>query len=512
MPFQEQPVPPDDTQSTASHFRPTEPRRPTPTPARSVPAWALLAIMVIAINSLVVTLTLVLTTDEPIAQTPIRKHITIMVGGDVREIDTQVATVGDLLREQAIQLADNDAISTSIETLLSDGMHITINRARQVNLHIDDTESTLETPFTNPQDILSNQNIILNSHDEVWLDGTMAEHSALASWPVPVNEIMIERAIAVTITDGDTQTVLETTADTVGDALFEAGITVYLTDSVSPAIGSPLTADTRIRIERARPVTIQVDSISIETRVQGGTVLDALSESGIALIGLDYTIPAETDPITGGMIIYVLRVTEEIISADEPIPYETLMQADSELELDQRRTIQAGQNGILRVYERIRYENGVEVGREPGGTEVVQAVQNQIIAYGTQIVVRSLYTPDGAVEYWRRLRVYATSYHPEALGGDNVTAIGMTLQHGVIGANPNIIPYRTQMYVPGYGVGIVADTGGARSSPYWIDLGYSDADYVSWHRYVDIYLLTPIPENVNYLLPTWQPMRGIPDN
>src|SRR5690606_4790209 len=146
----------------------------------------------------------------------------------------------------------------------SDGMHITINRARQVSLRIDDTERTLETPFTNPQDILNNQNITLNPHDEVWLDGTMAEHSALVSWPVPVNEIMIEQAIAVTIMDGDTQTLIETTADTVGDALFEAGITVYLTDSVSPAIGRPLTADTQIRIERARPVTTQVDGISIE--------------------------------------------------------------------------------------------------------------------------------------------------------------------------------------------------------------------------------------------------------
>jgi resuscitation-promoting factor RpfB len=510
MQFQEQPVPPDDTHPTSPNFRPTEPRRPKP--ARSLPIWALFAIIIIALVSLVATLTLILTTGEPIAQTPIRKHVTVFVGGDVREIDTQVATVGDLLREQGIQLADNDAISTSGETLLSDGMHITINRARNVSLRIDNEERTLETPFTNPQDILTNQNITLNPRDEIWLDGTAAEHSALASWPVPVNEITIEQAIAVTIVDGESQTILETTADTVGDALFEAGIIVYLTDSISPAIGSPLTPNTQITIERARPVTIQVDSISIETRVQGGTVLDALSESGITLIGLDYTIPAETDPITGGMTIYVLRVTEEIISAEETIPYETILQADAALELDQRRTIQAGQNGILRVYERIRYENGVEVGREPSGTEVIQAAQNHIIAYGTQIVVRSLYTPDGAVEYWRRLRVYATSYHPEALGGDNVTAIGMTLQHGVIGANPNIIPYRTQMYVPGYGLGIMADTGGARSSAYWIDLGYSDVDYVSWHQYVDIYLLTPVPENVNYLLPVWQPMNGIPDN
>jgi 3D (Asp-Asp-Asp) domain-containing protein len=44
--------------------------------------------------------------------------------------------------------------------------------------------------------------------------------------------------------------------------------------------------------------------------------------------------------------------------------------------------------------------------------------------------------------------MYATSYHPEALGGDDVTAIGMTLRKGIIASNPNVIRYRTQVYVP----------------------------------------------------------------
>ena len=64
------------------------------------------------------------------------------------------------------------------------------------------------------------------------------------------------------------------------------------------------------------------------------------------------------------------------------------------------------------------------------------------------------------------------------------------------------------MYVPGYGLGLMADTGGPRSSPYWIDLGYSDEDYVPWSRYIDVYLLAPVPAEVDYLLPTWTPLRG----
>ncbi|MDQ7027358.1 MAG: ubiquitin-like domain-containing protein [Anaerolineae bacterium] len=509
MPSVEPPIAPDDTLPTPIYNRPTEPHRPK---TRFLPNWALLALITLAALSIIVTLTLVLRDGEPITTTSIYKNITLVADGDVRDIDSQAATVGDLLREQTIQLDENDAISISLDALLVEGMRITINRARTVTLVIDEEQRTINTPFTNPQDILNNQAIILNPSDLVWLDGTAAEQSAIASWSVPVNEIVIQRAISITIVDGASEIIIDTTSDTVGDVLFEAGIVVYLTDIVSPNVSTTLAPDTRIVIDRARPVTIQVDRTTIETRVQGATVLDALSEAGIALVGLDYTIPPETEPVTADMTIHVLRVTEEIVSTEESIPYDSTMQADPNLELDQRRILQSGQEGMRRIDERLRYENGVEVGREPAGSEITQAPQNEIIAYGTQIIVRSMDTPQGTVEYWRRLRVYATSYKPEALGGDNITAIGMTLQHGIIGANPRIIPYRTNLYVADYGIGIMADTGGARSSPYWIDLGYSDEDYVAWHGYVDIYLLTPIPENVNYLLPPWRPMRGLPDN
>jgi len=57
------------------------------------------------------------------------------------------------------------------------------------------------------------------------------------------------------------------------------------------------------------------------------------------------------------------------------------------------------------------------------------------------------------------------------------------------------------VYVPNYGIGLVADTGGPRSTRLWIDLGYSDEDFRPWARRVDVYLLTPVPAHINYLLP-----------
>lgn len=511
MPIPEPPSHADDTRPTSWDVRPTEPRRPK---RRSLlPLWLSIALILVAGVSLIFTIAFALRQPSaPIALAPNAVNITVIINGKAQTMNTQAATVDDLLREENILLRGQDAISETRDTALIDGMTLTIDRARNVDITIDGVAQSLRTPYENPKDILDSANIQIKADDLIWLDGTQARRDLLPQWTVPVSEIIIERTHTVTIVDGEETQTLVTTADTVGDALLEANIDLFLTDIVSPDLSTQLSQSTRITIDRAKPVTILVDGTTVDTRVRGETVADALSESGIALVGLDYAVPAEDMPIDSEMQIQIVRVTERIDSYEETLGYDTVFQADANMELDQRQVIQAGQTGIRRYDERVRYENGEEISREPIGEELVRAPQNEVIAYGTNIVMRPIQTPDGTKQYWRKLRVYATSYKPESVGGSTTTAIGMTLQKGIIGADPTIIPYRTNMYVEGYGTGIMADTGGARSSPYWIDLGYSDEDFEGWHWYTDVYLLAPVPENINYLLPAWRPMRGLPDN
>jgi 3D (Asp-Asp-Asp) domain-containing protein len=186
------------------------------------------------------------------------------------------------------------------------------------------------------------------------------------------------------------------------------------------------------------------------------------------------------------MIIRVIRVTEQVIAEQTMIRFETVYQADSNLELDQRKVTQEGQNGIQQTNIRVRYENGVEISRNQENSSIAKQPLNRLIAYGTNIVLRTVNTPDGPKEYWRKIRMYATSYHPSALGGDDVTATGRKLVKGVVGIDPKLIRYGTELYVEGYGVGVAADTGAPRSYRLWIDLGYDDASWINWHRYVDV--------------------------
>ena len=58
------------------------------------------------------------------------------------------------------------------------------------------------------------------------------------------------------------------------------------------------------------------------------------------------------------------------------------------------------------------------------------------------------------------------------------------------------------VYIPGYGQAIVRDVGsGYQGSHYWIDLGYSDSEFVGWHKNVTIYFLAPAPAYVPWALP-----------
>ncbi|MXV93547.1 MAG: hypothetical protein F4Z94_09065, partial [Chloroflexi bacterium] len=174
---------------------------------------------------------------------------------------------------------------------------------------------------------------------------------------------------------------------------------------------------------------------------------------------------------------------------------------------DKTSEIQPAQPGIRETITLARYENGSEVSRETAESQLVQPPQNQIIGYGTKpVVLGAVNTPAGPREYWRVLCMYATSYSPRSSGGNTITAIGETLRRGIVASDPDLIPYRSDVFVPGYGVGYMADTAGYRSAPYWIDLGFSDADYSrDWHEYVKVYLLTPLPARFNALLPASRP-------
>jgi len=233
----------------------------------------------------------------------------------------------------------------------------------------------------------------------------------------------------------------------------------------------------------------------------------ALAENGLSLQGLDYSLPADNQQLKdSNRVIRVVRVQEELILQQTSIPFQTVTVADASLDLDQSQVIQAGQSGLQVSRIRIRYENGEEVLRQTDSQWIAKAPVTQKVAFGTRLAVKTLQIPGGSLQYWKSMTVYATSYSPCNSGGGRCypgTSLGLPVKRGVIAVTSAWYRYLagTQVYIPGYGKAVIADIGAGIPGTDWIDLGFTDSDYETWHQNVTIYFLTPAPSNLPWNIP-----------
>lgn len=440
-----------------------------------------------------------------------QNQYTVYDGLDLHTVSGTYETVADVLTAADISVAADDIVYPSLTTAADPATAIQVQRARQVTVRTEDGRQVVRSHQPNLAAFLNEANIIVRRTDQLVADGRPVLFSDLEQTRLP-RELEIGRFLTVTIRDGEQQQTVRTAAQTVGELLREANRDIYAADGVTPELGSWLSPNMEIVIFRSQPVTIHVDGRVIQTRSHHRNALDVVAEAGIGLVGHDYTIPGPEVSLRSDDSIQIVRVTEDFRIEDEPIPFETLLQGTDKLEIDSRALLSQGSPGVLRRRVRVRYENGIEVSQAVDGEWVAREPINQVMGYGTRIEVRILDTPDGPVEYWRQVRMRVTAYSAATSGkapdhpAYGITRSGLPAGYGIVAVDPAVIPFRSQVYVPGYGQGFAGDTGGGVKGR-WIDLGYPDGELVHWSGYVDVYYLTPVPSpgNINYLLPTWLP-------
>jgi uncharacterized protein YabE (DUF348 family) len=449
--------------------------------------------------------------------------VTLVVDGGVQRLHTHQDTVAALLMDVGLALHPEDIVAPALDTPLEPGLTVEVQRARPVYISADGHNVMLRTHATSVDAVLEEARISLGPYDEVEVEGELmatnrsdfakaglsivrSRRSPAAAVPDPAR-ITVRRAAPLTLHEDGRATTLYATAPTVGEMLRRAGLTLYLADGVRPGLGERVSAGLHVYVDRSIPVAVQVDGRTLRTRTHRQQVDEVLADLGLILTGQDYTIPAPDAPLGEDATIQVVRVSERFLIEQEPIPFETVWQADPDLEIDQQRVLQEGARGILERRIRVRQEDGQEVARALDGEYVAVPPTTKIFGYGTKIIVRTLNTSSGPIEYWRVIRMLATSYSAGTAGTPKTspwygrTATGMKMRHGIVAVDPRVINLHSQVYVPGYGIGTAGDTGGAIKGRR-IDLGYDDDNLVLWYRWVDVYLLTPVPPShrINYLL------------
>jgi uncharacterized protein YabE (DUF348 family) len=443
--------------------------------------------------------------------------VTVVVNGKPIALQTHRRTVAGAAQAAGVPLDDTVYVDPPADTPLQQGMVITVGFLRPVIVHADGQSFIARTHATDPAAIVAEMGISLGEGDAVRIDRAARPTSAeiqnnpvLAGVPILPREIAVVRARTVVVDENGSHVSFLTTARTLGDALSTAGYVLYEADLVSPPLGSTIPAEgVEVSIERATPVAVLADDHLISTRSFQLTVGALLADIGLAPTGYDYVVPGLEEPLQPGGQVKLVRVQEETLIEKIALPFQTTTIPNPELELDQLSDVQTGLDGVLVQQVQVRYEDGLEVSRAVIGEWVDKQPQARVVAYGTQIVIRSVRTERGDLKYWRKLRVLATSYSPSTAGdkkpGDarfGLSGTGAPVTRGVVATDPRVIPLGTRLYVPGYGMGRSLDVGGAIKG-LRLDLGYTDDELSLWNTWVDVYLLLPLPppDEMIWLLP-----------
>lgn len=457
--------------------------------------------------------------------------VSVTVDGHAEAVRSARPDVAALLADLGLRLRPEDRFSPSLETPLHPGLVVTVTRARPGLVDADGRLSEVYTQADTVGEVIAAAGVQLATGDALFMDGLLvtADTSLPAvssirpvsrfargrAWegtePPPVH-VSLQRAVPIVVDDGGMPYTLFTTAPTIGEALLREHVTVYLGDRVQPGPGTRVSAGMRVVIERSTPVLVTADGRTTHTRTRGKTVGAALMDLGIVLAGSDQVRPALDQKLVDNLPIRVTRVSEVTLVEREPIPYEAILVPDDTLEIDTQRLVEAGKDGEFRRRWKVTYEDGIETARALVDEWVAAEPVTRRVAYGRKLVSRTLETPEGTFSYWRKIRVYANSYSaarsgtPRSAPWYGRTRIGLTLVKGIIAVDPNVIPLRSYVYVPNYGKAIAGDTGGGVRGK-WIDLGYSDWDYISWHWWTDVYLLDPPPaaNKIMWVLPNYPP-------
>jgi uncharacterized protein YabE (DUF348 family) len=363
--------------------------------------------------------------------------------------------------------------------------------------------SILQSDERVPSALLKRAGITLNPKDRVLLNGlSIALDRPITTYPIT---LQTRRAVTVSLNKHEGEQNIQSSALTVGEALQDASFWLHAKDEVVPELDTPIKDGLEIEIISARELTISMDGKTLKIQSSARTVGEALAEAGIPLIGLDYSLPAESDSLPSDGQIRLVRVSESLLLAQESIPFENDFQASADVPLDQTQIVQPGETGLTVQHIRIRYEDGKEISRLTEDETTVRPPKTRVLGYGTKIEVKTT-TVDGIqIEYWRAVQMYATSYSPCRSGGATCysgTSSGKSLRKGMVGLRYSwyLSMRGQQLYIPGYGFGSVEDVCNGCVGQPWIDLGFSDRNYEAWHSWVTVYFLTPVPANVIYVL------------
>ncbi|SES43594.1 G5 and 3D domain-containing protein [Psychrobacillus sp. OK032] len=332
-----------------------------------------------------------------------KKTVALTVNGEQQEILTHANTVGELLKQRNIVVANEDFLQPSVNTSIKNNLEIEWEQARQIEITVDGEIQTINTTEHLVSEILAKAKVQINEHDAI----TPAADAEVG----PNNKIAIEKAFEVTLLDGKEEKKVWSTSTTVADFLKQHNIQLNEFDRVERQMEEMVIPDSVIKVVRVEKVTDVVEEAT------------------------NFAVETKKDDS-------LLKGKEKVVQAGEKGTVSRTYDVIKE-------------NGV----EVSRNVISEKVTKEP--TKKVVAVGTKVV---TASVSRGETASDAASE-GKDFYVTATAYTAYCNGCSGVTTTGINLKSNpdvkVIAVDPKVIPLGSKVWVEGYGYAVAGDTGGA---------------------------------------------------
>ncbi len=143
--------------------------------------------------------------------------------------------------------------------------------------------------------------------------------------------------------------------------------------------------DASVVFRTRHDVTITVDGTTLGQSSLALNVGELLGENSVVLGPMDQVNPSSDTPLTDGMVVSVVRMANDTVQADEPLPYTVERRDDPSLTRGEERVAQEGVDGLQRVTYQRTLADGTEVGRTPISKVPIIPATPKVILVGTAL-------------------------------------------------------------------------------------------------------------------------------
>ncbi len=248
------------------------------------------------------------------------KSVTLSVDGEADQVSTLAGTVGDVLKDEGIDIGERDVVAPGLDTKVNDGTRIAVRYARELKVSVDGKKKSY---WVTASDVSS-------ALDQLGLRYTGADLSVSRSADVPREGLDLD-------------------------------------------VVTPKTITLQNGAQKARTVTVPALTAS-----------EALHDLGIDVGKRDVVKPGDNAKLKDGDKVVLTRVRVLTKKVTEDVDYETIEKADSSMLEGNRKVVREGHAGSRSVVYRLRYENGKLVASKELRSKVLSEPRKAVVRVGTK--------------------------------------------------------------------------------------------------------------------------------